>query len=250
MRIALLSDLHANLRALEACLAHARTQGATQFAFLGDLVGYGAEPSAVVQRVMDLGEQGALVLRGNHDTFAVTPASHASTLGESTALWTHDRLSAAERSFLAGLPLTARLGRALLVHATADKPEAWRYAYDAQVAGLSLDAARADADLRYVFGGHVHRQSLYYRGSDDQLIAFRPTPGIAIPVPGHRYWLATVGSVGQPRDGDTRAMYAVFDVEHSTLAFHRVDYDFEAAARAVRAAGLPAFLADRLEAGR
>jgi len=250
MRIALLSDLHANLRALDACLAHARTQGATQFAFLGDLVGYGAEPSAVVQRVMDLGEQGALVLRGNHDTFAVTPAAHASTLGESTALWTHDQLNATERSFLAGLPLTARLGRALLVHATADKPEAWRYAYDAQVAGLSLDAARAEPEVRYVFGGHVHLQSLYYRGSDDQLIAFHPRSGVTIPVPGHRYWLATVGSVGQPRDGDTRAMYAVFDAERATLAFHRVDYDFAAAARAVRAAGLPAFLADRLEVGR
>ena len=250
MRLALLSDLHANVRALEACLAHARTQGATQFAFLGDLVGYGAEPAAVVQRVRDLGERGAVVLRGNHDALAVTPAEHASTLGDSTAHWTHDQLDAAQRSYLAGLPLTARLGRALLVHATADKPEAWRYAYDAQVAGLSLDAARTEPEVRYVFGGHVHQQSLYYRGSDDQLIAFSPKAGVAIPVPGHRYWLATVGSVGQPRDGDTRAMYALFDAERSTLAFHRVDYDFEAAARAIRAAGLPAFLAERLEAGR
>lgn len=250
MRLALLSDIHANLRALEACLDHARAKGATDFAFLGDLVGYGAEPGAVVRRIMALGQEGAIVLKGNHDEMAVSPPQDSSTLGDSTAAWTHGQLDEAERAYLSALPMTARTGRALLVHATADKPSAWRYAYDAQIASLSLDAAMAEPDVRYVFGGHVHRQSLYYRGSDDQLLAFAPTAGVPIPVPGHRYWLATIGSVGQPRDGDTRAMYAMFDAQRSSLAFYRVDYDHQAAAQAIRAAGLPEFLAERLEVGR
>lgn len=250
MRLALLSDIHANFRALEACLRHARAQGVTQYAILGDLVGYGAEPAAVVQRVRALAAEGAVVLKGNHDALAVTPPASSSTMADSTAAWTHAQLGPELCGFLDGLPLTLQLGRALLVHATADKPEAWRYAYDAQVATLSLDAARQLADVRYVFGGHVHRQSLYYRGVDDQLMAFAPTPGVPIPVPGHRYWLATIGSVGQPRDGDTRAMYGLFDSERSTLTFHRVDYDHQAAARAIREAGLPDYMAQRLEAGR
>jgi diadenosine tetraphosphatase ApaH/serine/threonine PP2A family protein phosphatase len=250
MRLALLSDIHANLRALEACLQHAQAQGATQYAFLGDLVGYGAEPAAVVRRILGLKQDGAVVLKGNHDALAVAPHSSTTTMADSTAAWTHDQLGAELRASLDALPMTARLGRALLVHATADKPEAWRYAYDAQIASLSLDAARTQADVRYVFGGHVHRQSLYYRGTDDQLMAFAPTAGVPIPVPGHRYWLATIGSVGQPRDGDTRAMYALFDDQRSTLAFHRVDYDHQAAAHAIRAAGLPEYMAQRLEAGR
>lgn len=250
MRLALLSDIHANLQALEACLDHARAQGADQLAFLGDLVGYGADPGPVVQRIMTLARQGAVVLMGNHDEMAVHPPLDNKTLGESTALWTHDRLSDAHLNFLEALPLTARLGRVLLVHATADDPTEWRYVYDTPVAELSLQAAGAIEGVRYVFGGHVHRQSLYYRGADNRLIAFQPTPGVAVPVSSHRHWLATIGSVGQPRDGDPRAMYALFDATRAQLTFHRVSYNHHAAAEAVRRAGLPGFFADRLELGR
>jgi diadenosine tetraphosphatase ApaH/serine/threonine PP2A family protein phosphatase len=101
-----------------------------------------------------------------------------------------------------------------------------------------------------VFGGHVHEQSLYYRGSAAGLMKFSPQPGVAVPVPSHRQWLATVGSVGQPRDGKPEAMYALIDTERWQLSFHRVPYDHFAAAWAIRAAGLPAQFADRLEKGR
>jgi diadenosine tetraphosphatase ApaH/serine/threonine PP2A family protein phosphatase len=104
--------------------------------------------------------------------------------------------------------------------------------------------------VRYVFGGHVHQQSLYYRGTGRQLMAFKPTSGVPIPTPNHRQWIATIGSVGQPRDGSPRAMYAVFDSSHAKLTFHRVAYDHRAAARAVREAGLPDFFAQRLESGQ
>lgn len=250
MRLALLSDIHANLQALEACLAHAREQGAERHAFLGDLVGYGADPGPVVQRVMQLASEGALVLKGNHDDMAAHPPAGNSTLGESTAWWTHEQLDPAQRTFLAELPMTLQDDRLLLVHATADEPALWRYVYDAQMASLSLEAAGRCEGVRYVFGGHVHRQSLYYRGADDNLIPFVPTPGVAVPVSPRRHWLATIGSVGQPRDGSPRAMYALFDTEQTQLTFHRVAYDHHAAAQAIREAGLPGFFADRLELGR
>lgn len=250
MKLALLSDIHANIRALDACLAHAHAQGARQFALLGDLVGYGAEPVAVVQRAMALAEQGAWLIKGNHDEMAVTPPAEVKTVGDSTAQWTHEQLDAGQTSFLDALPLTARIGSVLLVHASADAPERWRYVEDQRTASLSLDAAAVDPEVRHVFGGHVHHQTLYYRGTGSGLMKFAPRAGVAVPVPPHRHWLATVGSVGQPRDGNPRAMYALFDTDRVQLTFQRVPYDHMAAAAAIRQAGLPGFFADRLEQGR
>jgi diadenosine tetraphosphatase ApaH/serine/threonine PP2A family protein phosphatase len=249
MRLALLSDIHANLGGLQACLAHARAHGAQQFALLGDLVGYGAEPSQVLDQVMDLARDGALVLRGNHDVMAASPPKESKALGDSTALWTHEQISAQQRQFLEELPMTTQIEDVLLVHASVDDPELWRYVEDERSAGASLDAAVAMPGVRYVFGGHVHRQTLYYRGTGRGLMAFNPTPGVAIPTPRHRHWIATVGSVGQPRDGNPKAMYALFDTSLTQLTFHRVAYDHHAAATAIRQAGLLEFFAKRLEEG-
>jgi diadenosine tetraphosphatase ApaH/serine/threonine PP2A family protein phosphatase len=250
MKLALLSDIHANLGALEACIAHAGAQGAGRFAVLGDLVGYGAQPGEVVRRVRELAASGAIVLQGNHDALAVAPPAAARTLDESGAAWTHSRLAGDELAFLAGLPLIATDGAAFLVHASADAPRRWLYVDNEQRAQASLDAACADPQVRYVFGGHVHQQTLYFRGTGRGLMAFEPTPGAAIPVPAHRRWIATVGSVGQPRDGNPAAMYAIFDAARAELSFHRVAYDHLAAAASVRAAGLPESFASRLERGQ
>jgi diadenosine tetraphosphatase ApaH/serine/threonine PP2A family protein phosphatase len=251
MKLALLSDLHANARALQACLDHARTQGADQWALLGDLVGYGPEPEAVVDQCQRLAEEGATVLRGNHDAMAVTPPAQASRQGEFTARWTHDRLSDAQRHWLAHLPLTARIDAVLLVHASVNEPEQWRYVEDEGSAGRSLQAAtQAHPEVRFLMGGHVHHQTLYYCGQGGQLMRFAPVPGVPIPVPAHRHWIATVGSVGQPRDGDPRAAYALLDLGKHQLTFWRVRYDHAATAHAVRAAGLDEALARRLESGR
>ena len=249
MKWALLSDIHANLRALDACLAHAQGQGADAFALLGDLVGYGAEPAAVVDRAMALAGQGAVVIKGNHDELAVSPGSSAKTVGELTAIWTHHQLSAAQRSFLQALPLQHRAGEALLVHANADGPARWRYVTTTQVAQASLDAVDAKT-IRYVFVGHVHEQTVFYRGSTGALMQFRPSAGVAMPAARHRQWLITVGSVGQPRDGNPASMYAMWDSDARQVMFHRIPYDHLGAARAVRAAGLGDELARRLEEGR
>lgn len=255
MRLALLSDLHANRQALEACLAHAQSQGVDRYAFLGDLVGYGADPVGVMDQVMALQAQGALVIQGNHDAMAVTPPQGDVSMGSSTADWTHRQLSPGQRQFLADLPLTASLEHLLLVHASADKPETWRYVDSERAATVCLDAARSRVGTlgvvqNHILVGHVHHQTLYYQSAGRDLMPFKPTVGVGVPVPRLRACVATVGSVGQPRDGDPRAMYAVYDLAAGRLTFHRVPYDHAAAAAAIRQAGLPEFFAQRLETGR
>ncbi|MEO0317775.1 MAG: hypothetical protein RL404_1452 [Pseudomonadota bacterium] len=250
MKLALLSDLHANLPALDACIAHARAQGATDFAILGDIVGYGPHPSEVVERCREMQHEGAIVLRGNHDVLPVNPVLTGSTWGDMTAAWTFKHIDDVQREWLAQLPLTATRGSVYLVHATADAPDKWHYVLDERLASRSLDAASKDAAIRYVFGGHVHQQTLYYRGTGRQLMPFKPRAGVAIPVSPHRHWLATVGSCGQPRDGDTRANYALLDLDASVLTFHRVSYNHLSVVRDMRIAGLPEVLATRLESGR
>ena len=252
MKLALLSDIHSNVQAFDVCVADAHARGATQFALLGDFVGYGADPSAIVKRVMTMVDAGAWAIKGNHDEMAchVPPATANPTRGEMTAAWTHAQLSDGELAFLDALPLTHQDGSLFLVHASADSPERWRYVYDARGAAASLAAAvDLSADIRYVFGGHVHEQTLYYQGRGRALLPFMPTPDVPIPLPSHRRWVATIGSVGQPRDGRAEAMYALFDRATSALTFVRVAYDHSAAAAAIRAAGLPAFFADRLARG-
>ncbi len=257
MKLALLSDIHSNRQAFDACMAHARQLGAEQFALLGDLVGYGADPGYVVRQAMALAASGALVIGGNHDAMAVAamPPGSGGTdkLGALGVHWTHEQLSPAERGFLAGLPLTAQVQPGvLLVHASADAPGKWRYVDNEAVAAQCLDAAERTAGASHVFCGHVHHQTLYFRGTGRRLMRFAPQAGVAIPVPTHRHWVATVGSVGQPRDGDMRAMYALLDTASWQLRFERVPYAFAEAAAAIRATGgaLPEVFAARLEVGR
>ena len=249
MKLALLADLHSNLQALDACLADARARGATQFAFLGDLVGYGADPAAVLDIVMAMAAEGALVLRGNHDDAVLAPLAKSKRADHAGAAWTHAKLSLPQREFLASLPLELRRGPVLLVHASAHEPARWDYVTSPMMATASMNAARAQG-ATIVFGGHVHEQRLFYEGAAQRVMAFEPTPGIEVPVQPHRRWVATVGSVGQPRDGRPEAMYALYDDEAARLVFLRVPYDHAAAAQAIRKAGLPEANASRLARGQ
>lgn len=247
MKLALFADLHANLHAVQACLADARARGASQYAFLGDLVGYGADPGPVVDTVMEMAARGAWVVRGNHDEATLAPRAGSSRADHAGAAWTASRLSPVQHDFLAGLPLTVNQDFILLVHASARNPAQWTYVDDAQRAAGSLDHA---GDATHVFGGHVHEQRLFFQGLVGKTMPFEPTPGVPVPVPRHRRWLATVGSVGQPRDGRSEAMYAVFDTDALAITFLRVPYDHAAAAGAIRAAGLPESNAARLALGK
>ena len=243
MKLALLADVHANLPALDACLEHASEHGADRFAILGDLIGYGPHPAKVVDRCWQLQQAGALIVRGNHDVL--------SDLDESPEVsWTREQLNETQREWLQQLPLTALLDKVFLVHATADAPERWHYVLDERTANRSMNAVARHYEVRYVFGGHVHEQSLYYRITDSDMVRVPITINSTIHARSQRYWLATVGSAGQPRDGDTRANYAMLDLEQEQLTFHRVDYDHLAVAEDIRAAGLPEKFAARLEIGR
>jgi diadenosine tetraphosphatase ApaH/serine/threonine PP2A family protein phosphatase len=245
MRIALLSDIHSNLEALQACLAHARRQDVQQYAFLGDLVGYGADPCACLDLIMDLADRGAPAVRGNHDEAALGGLCAEMNIPARDAIyWTRRRLQPQQRDFLAGLPVSAALEGTLLVHASADRPAAWTYVSDERHAGLSLEATMA----RLVCSGHVHTQHLFY--TVPGAVKSHPPPSdIAIPLSRQRRWLAIVGSVGQPRDGNPAAAYAVLEAERGEMRFFRVPYDHETAARKIIAAGLPERLGLRLIRG-
>ncbi len=248
MKIALLADLHANLEALRACLEHARGQGAEAHAFVGDLVGYGADPRAVLDLVMEHAARGALVVRGNHDDAALDEKGDEgmNMAARKAAAWTREVLLPEHRAFLAGLPFQVRNEALYLVHGSAAAPEKHVYVTDARAASASLALA---GGATWVVCGHVHEQALYYTVGGRRPLPFKPVPGVAIPVPGHRQWLAIAGSSGQPRDGNTAACYAMLDVARAVMTFHRVPYDWETAARKILAAGLPERLAVRLQKG-
>jgi diadenosine tetraphosphatase ApaH/serine/threonine PP2A family protein phosphatase len=245
MVLALLADIHANLEALQTCLAHARERGAGRCVFLGDLVGYGADPGAVVDLVAAELSRGAVVVKGNHDAAALGEKGYLNESAKAAAAWTGRMLTPAQREFLDALPLIVRDEKACYVHATANSPERWDYVDSPGSAEKSV----REAGRPYTFSGHVHNQALFAQDPRGRMIAFDPQPGVTIPVRAHRQWLALVGSVGQPRDGNPSAAYAIADLEQATITFHRVAYDNLAAAEKVRAAGLPEVLAYRLERG-
>ena len=220
--------------------------GADRRAFLGDLVGYGADPVAVLEVIERHASHGAIVLMGNHDAAALGRADDALTGAALAAVdWTRAQLSTRHRAFLASLPLIVEQDNIVYVHASAAAPEQWIYITGPREAADSLCASKAN----YVFSGHVHEPKLYYTGVSGTPMQFRPIPGTPIPVSRQHRWLAIVGSAGQPRDGNNAACYALFDTERERLTFFRVRYDFESAMRKIRAAGLPERFALRLERG-
>ena len=245
MIIALLSDVHGNLEALNACLKHASETGAGRYAFLGDLVGYGADPQAVVDTVARYAADGAIVVKGNHDEAIEKTPRYLHDSVRAVVDWTREVLSDEGKAFLASLPLCVREPDFCFVHASAAAPERWDYIDSAAAASRCIDAAQA----AYTFCGHVHDQELYFQGAGGKAVTFRPVPGTPVPIGCHRRWLAIVGSVGQPRDNNPAAAYAQFDTDRERITFRRVAYDHVAAARKVRAAGLPLSIAFRVEKG-
>lgn len=262
MKIAVFSDVHSNLEAYRVSLLDIARRGDVGALWcLGDVVGYGADPEPCLRITAAL--NGALgppdlddelaaavdalagklrrIVLGNHDaaSFGDRIINFFSEAARAAALWTAENISPPSRLFLQGLPLTAAEGDVLLVHATPSRPREFHYITAAAQAREAFDAT----DARVVFYGHTHRGGVIAR-RDGGTAAVGPEEFGR----GDRY-LVNVGSVGQPRDGDSRACYVIYDAAAEAVEFVRLEYDVDAAAEKIRRAGLPGMLADRLYQG-
>jgi diadenosine tetraphosphatase ApaH/serine/threonine PP2A family protein phosphatase len=251
LRILLLSDIHANLEALEACLA-----AAPPFDFvanLGDLVGYGASPNEVVERSRDLGK---VFVRGNHDK-AVTgllELDDFNPMAATAAIWTRDQLSSEHLEWLRALPqgpIPLRdYPHVQLVHGSPGDEDAYVVSIGDALVPLITDATPV------TFFGHTHLQGGFF-ANGSSADGFRPEyrsvgkpESVALQLKASTRYMINPGSVGQPRDGDWRAAFGLFDTESQVVNFHRTPYNLKSAQDRIFAANLPARLATRLAAGR
>ena len=236
----IVSDIHGNLEALEAVLADLERHKPASIVCLGDFVGYGASPNECIDRLRPLIEH---AVAGNHDLAAcgrlkLTYFNHNAALA---ATWTENTLRPENREYLRGLPFSVRWRDTLLVHASPAQPEDWHYV----LSPAEADEEMAAFEETVCFIGHSH-----YPGSfelDGSLVHY--TRDAVLQGQRGRRYLINVPSVGQPRDGDARAGYLIYDDERLTFEHVRLPYDIEAAMQRIRAAGLPSFLADRLQWG-
>lgn len=240
MRIALVSDVHSNLVALEAVLAAAGSVDSLWH--LGDVVGYGPEPDAVVDRLAGLGAVG---VRGNHDAAAVgsETVEYFNVDARRAIEWTAGIISDATRTWLDGLPETRAEADFTLVHGSPRAP-IWEYITSTPVARAAF------ATLRTTHGlfGHTHIPAAY-RVLDGAIQAIAPRDGSVLRLDGSGRVLLNPGSVGQPRDGDPDASFAILDTDAGTVAWRRIPYDIAATQDAMRRLGLPDRLVERLRHG-
>jgi len=247
MRYLVLSDIHGNLEALEAVLTAARATDWDAVLVLGDLVGYGADPNAVVERVRALAPRA--IIRGNHDraVTSVEPTGEFNRAARHAIEWTRATLTADNHAYLAALPSgpTAVDGLVEICHGAPRDED------DYVVNERDIRVAFALAGRPLCVFGHTHVAVVYGEDAEGPVLLGPDADGagrLAV-VPGRRY-LVNPGSVGQPRDGDPRASYGVIDTTRMEIEIHRVDYPVERAQARIREAGLPAPLADRLAIGR
>ena len=240
MRYAVLSDVHANLEALQAVLADAAPR-TDALLCLGDLVGYGADPVACMELVA---ERALAIVCGNHEhaVAGLIDLEWFNVYARSAAEWTRTRLDDDHRAYLTSLPLTAQVGDATLVHASPDRPDEWEYLLTAQD---GFDAFGAFA-TRLCFVGHSHLAGAWSLGSSGPE---HRAGAVDLELERGRRYIVNVGSVGQPRDRDPRAAYAIWDAERGSIAVRRVAYDVARAREKILRGGLPRFLADRLAWG-
>jgi predicted phosphodiesterase len=240
MRFAIFGDIHANLHALQAVLEDARVQGCTHSICMGDIVGYNAFPNECVAILRELD---CPTVKGNHDEQVSMDyiQEGLNPLAEKALNWTREHLGESEKQWLRELRFQRLVRDFTIVHATLDTPHKWGYVTSA------LDAA---ASFTYqhtalCFIGHTHRPVVYVRESSVSMVPFE-----TIKIEKNKKYLINVGSVGQPRDGDWRAAYCVYDTDKGELVLRRIPYDLEGAQRAILDAKLPEKLALRLAGGR
>src|SRR5437588_3329971 len=240
MRFAIFSDVHANLEALEAVLADARENKCTDFVCLGDVVGYNANPHECVAHIR---EMDCPIVKGNHDEQAslVESSRDFNEMAEAAIQWTRDNLSDADKEWLRALKLQRQVHDFTIVHATLDTPEQWGYVFN------NLDAVASFTYQRTAvcFFGHTHVPMVFVR---DEGVRSEAAEHIRIE-PAKKYFI-NAGSVGQPRDGNWRAAYCIYDVENKFVELLRLKYDLATAQKKIAKVGLPRLLAERLAMGR
>jgi len=240
MKIAIISDMHANLPALNAVLGAIEAEGVDRTICGGDLVGYNAEPREVVAKIRALDIP---CVMGNHDAAAVgvTDPENFNTPARAAVEWTAQQLDDDSLEYLRGLPYVMRVESFTVVHGTLHKPEQWGYIFNAYEAEEHFQHQRDTL----CFIGHSHIPGAFIAG--DMITASRSSR-LRIQA-GHRY-VINVGSVGQPRDNNPAASYAVYDMVENTVHFRRVPYDVRATQQKILDAGLPSVLAMRLALGK
>ncbi len=242
MRYAVFSDIHGNLQALESVLERIDRLSVDRRLCLGDIVGYGANPNECVETVR---RTGALSVAGNHDHAALgmTGIAHFNSHAQVAVNWTRDVLEEDNRQFLSALPLVRDEGDITCVHASPRDPDQWHYILTPHQAEHALESF--DGDICLI--GHSHRPLVVVgREGEECRLSMRDEFQLD---PAARY-VINGGSVGQPRDGNPDAGFLYLDTERRLARIERVSYDIDGAQKAIREAGLPAPLADRLKNGR
>ncbi len=238
---AILGDIHANVDALRAVLEDARANGATHYACVGDVVGYNAAPSECISIVRD--ELKCPVVCGNHDRYVSSNMSLTDfhPVAALVVEWTRRQLKPEELAWLRGLPMQRPVMGFTLVHSTLDMPEHWGYVFDSLQASANFVYQKTPV----CFHGHTHVPIVYEESAMGALCL----PPESFKLPSGKKFFVNVGSVGQPRDGDSRASYVLYDTASRELRFRRVEYDLGRAQARIREAGLPERCATRLATG-
>lgn len=240
MRFALFGDIHANLEALQTVLTDARAQNCEQFVCTGDIVGYNANPHECLEIIRKLS---CPIVKGNHDEqVAMTDTlENFNLLAQQALSWTRAHLNKEEKEFLNALPLVQQVHDFTVVHATLNRPQNWAYVFNQWDATSSFHFQHTPV----CFFGHTHAPRAYVQTDS---IASLPLDKLKVE-PTKRYFI-NIGSVGQPRDGDWRAAYVIYDSDNHSIELKRLEYDLPTAQKKIIAAGLPRRLADRLAIGK
>ncbi len=241
MKLAIFSDIHSNLEALEACHRRALQLGAGGFVCLGDVTGYGADPAATVDRLMSI--DNLIAVRGNHEEalFAELSVGVKESLKQ-TVEWTKKQLSDKQKRFLDSLPYLLEAHGVTFVHASAKNPRQWVYLGQGDTVEHCMEAARTNV----TFIGHVHIPRVFYKTGSGDVRELKPREEVLIPLMSNRHYVINVGSVGQPRDGDSASCFVMYDDNKRRISFHRVVYNYVETARKILAANLSSAFAERL----
>ena len=241
MRYGLISDIHSNLEALNAVLASAAKERLDEYLCIGDIVGYGANPKECVEKVRKLQPKSSVA--GNHDwgTLGLLDLDYFNEEARDAIVWTRDVIGKPETDYLKRLELVWSGGKITLVHGSLEEPQEFHYIHDVKDAGKTFRLSRT----ALCFVGHSHITGIFCNDGR----SFGTVKGASVRIEAGKKYVVNIGSVGQPRDGDPRASYAIYDEDAGAVEIRRVSYDVAKAQRKILKAGLPALLASRLAEG-